>query len=109
MRSTRAPARPCSANSSVAARRRRALVASASRGRGWLWRAGAGRACGLTGSPCQRTVRVEESAGRPVRTDLRHPDDDLRTLLDGLGARVVVQVGGGVAGLDGVDPDAGER
>ena len=43
-------------------------------------------------------MAVELAAGGAVRADLGHPDDDLGTLLDGLGALVVVEVGAGVAG-----------
>lgn len=44
----------------------------------------------------------------PVRADHGHPHDDLGPLPDGLGAAVAVQVGGGVAGVDGHDPEPGK-
>lgn len=45
--------------------------------------------------------------GRAVRTHLRHADDDLGALLDGLDAGVPVEVRPGVAGLHRVDPQVG--
>jgi UDP-glucose 4-epimerase len=59
--------------------------------------------------PGNGAVAVEVAPGGAVRGDLGHPDDDLGAFLDGLGAAVRVEVGGGVAGIDDVDPHSGER
>jgi hypothetical protein len=52
-------------------------------------------------------VGGDERAGRTVGSNLRHPHDDRGTLLDGLGAGAAVEVGVGVARIDGVDPAPG--
>jgi hypothetical protein len=57
--------------------------------------------------PGDGAAGVEVPAGGTVLADLGHLDDDLGAFLDGLGAGAAVEIGRGVAGIDGVDPDAG--
>jgi hypothetical protein len=58
-------------------------------------------------SPRHRPFLAEETAGGSVGSNLRHLDDDLGALCDALPPAVTIQVGGGVAGVDRVDPVTG--
>src|SRR5882724_10232751 len=59
-------------------------------------------------SPRHPPGSAEEPARRAVRFDLGHPHDDLGALGHGLRAAEAVQIGGGVTGVDAVDPHGRE-
>lgn len=58
-------------------------------------------------SPRKGAVAIGERSRGPVRPDRCESDDGIGALGDGLVTAVAVDVGGGVAGVDHVDPNVG--